>query len=710
VTGVASSAVSFARVGEVGVIELHSPPVNALSQPVRAAFAAAVEALDADVGIRAIVVHGRGRHFVAGADVREFDERPREPLLSDVLTRLEACVKPVIAALHGTTLGGGAELALASHYRCATRDLSFGFPEIKLGLLPGAGGTVRLPRLVGLEKALDLMTGGAPIDFDEAQTLGIVDREIVGDVRAGALAYANELLSHAAPVRPVCARPIPAPTTGTFFVDYRRALPPQTARVPASISVVEAVAAAAEGPVAAALARARQLFEVCRASAESRALRHLFFAERGGDVVGGRAVECVGVIGAGTMGSGIAISAAGAGYTVILVDTKPAALAAGLARIGATFDAAVSKGRLSAEEAEVARHRVTGAGGLEALASADLVIEAVFESLVVKREVFALLGTVCRPGAILATNTSTLDVDAIAEASGRPADVVGMHFFSPANVMRLLEIVRGQATTPDVVATTRSVARRLGKVGVVVGNCFGFVGNRMLYAYGREKELMLLEGVTPERIDRALEAFGMAMGPNAVGDLAGLDIGHQVRRAWRGRPDDPRFYRVSDLLVEHGRLGQKTGRGFYRYEANARRGVPDPEVVALIRAEANRLGVAQRTISDTEIVERCMLALINEGARVLEEGIATRAAEIDVIWCNGYGYPRHRGGPMFYADTLGLGHVLERIRFYDAEPGARYWQPAAVLEQLVRSGGTFASWTAGTQPGPGAHRRVGALI
>jgi 3-hydroxyacyl-CoA dehydrogenase len=693
VTETRLNPVSVTRLNEVGLIEIENPPVNALAQPVRAALLATVESLDADERVAVIVIHGRGRHFIAGADVREFDAPPRQPLLNDVLLRLEACGKPVVAALHGTTLGGGAELALASHYRCATRDLSFGLPEIKLGLLPGSGGTVRLPRVVGIEKALEMMTGGTPLGFDAARSLGLVDHEVLGDIRDGGIAYARELVRMAAPVRRVGERALAGVPSPTYFADYRRSLPPAAARVPATARIVDAVEAAATRPFRAALARARELFEECRVSTESRALRHLFFAERGGAAQGAREIGRVGVVGAGTMGSGIAISAAGAGLEVTLVDTKPGAAEAGLARVRKAFEEAARKGRLGADAAEAAWRRVTAATELETLAAADLVIEAVFENMVVKREVFARLGVVCRAGAVLATNTSTLDVDAIAAASGRPGDVVGMHFFSPANVMRLLEIVRGGATAPEVAATALTVARRLGKVGVVVGNCFGFVGNRMLYAYGREKELMLLEGALPERLDRALEAFGMAMGPNAVGDLAGLDIGYQVRREWRGRPDDPRFYRVSDLLVEQGRLGQKSGRGFYRYEAHARRGLPDPEVTGLIRAEAARLGVAQREIDDAEIVERCMLALINEGARILEEGVAARSADIDVIWCNGYGFPRHRGGPMFYADTLGLASVLERIGFYAAALGGRYWQPAGLLARLARSGGSFGAWS-----------------
>ena len=691
-TATNSSLVSVTRLDEVALIEIDNPPVNALGQPVRAALLAAIELLDTDAAVAAVVIHGRGRHFIAGADIREFDAARAEPLLNDVFLRLEGCRRPVIAALHGTTFGGGAELALASHYRCATRDLSFGLPEIKLGLLPGAGGTVRLPRVVGVAKALEMMTSGAPIGIDEARSLGLVDREISGEIRDGAVGYARELVRSGAPVRRVAELPPPSVPASNFFADFRASVPAAASRVPATALIVEAVEAAAEQPFRPALARARELFEKCRVSTESRALRHLFFGERGGAVAGtARPVARVGIVGAGTMGSGIAISAAASGYAVTLIDAKPAAVEVGVARIARSFDDAVRKGRMDGAVAVAARDRVRTATDLAALGDADLVIEAVFENVAVKREVFARLGKECRPGTVLATNTSTLDVDSIAEASARAADVVGMHFFSPANIMRLVEIVRGAATAQDVVATAQVVARRLGKIGVVVGNCFGFVGNRMLYAYGREKELMLLEGAAPERIDRALEAFGMAMGPNAVGDLAGLDIGYQVRREWRARPDDPRFYRVSDLLVEQGRLGQKSGRGFYRYEAGARRGTPDPDVAALIRAEAARLGVAARAVGDAEIVERCMLALINEGARVLDEGIAARSADIDVIWCNGYGFPRDRGGPMFYADTLGLGHVLERIDYYAGLLGARYWTPAPLLGRLVRDGKTLGS-------------------
>jgi 3-hydroxyacyl-CoA dehydrogenase len=678
--------------GAVAVIVIDNPPVNAFAAPVRAALLAAVETLDADRSIKALVLHGAGRNFVAGADLREFDREPVAPLLYEVLGRVESCSKPVIAALHGATLGGGAECALASHYRCASRDLQFGFPEVKVGLLPGAGGTVRLPRLVGVKRALDMMTSGDPVKAPLAHELGIVDRLVGDDTKADAIAWATELVATRAPVRRLRDAAIPDAATATeaWFATYRDSMPRATRKLPAPERIVQCLEAAVNLPFDAAMVRARELFERCRTSSESRSLRHLFFAERGSPLQGeARPVRTVGVIGSGTMGAGIAISLATGGHAVILVDANGTALEAGLQRVRSTIDGSAKKGRLTADAATAAIARVKGSSSFDDLAAADLVIEAVFEKLSVKQAVFEQLGRICKPGAVLATNTSTLDIDAIAAPSGRAADVVGMHFFSPANIMRLVEIVRGRESSDAALATAAAVTKRIGKLGVVVGNCFGFVGNRMLYAYGREKELMMLEGAAPEQVDRAMQEFGMAMGPNAVGDLAGLDIGASVRREWQGKPDDPRFYRVSDLLAERGRYGQKTGAGFYRYEGADKKRSDDPEVLALIRAEAERLGVRQRTLDDREIVERCTYALINEGARILDEGIASSAADIDVIWCNGYGYPRTRGGPMFHADTMGLSQVLAGIRKYEREHGARYWAPAKRLVDLERDGRRF---------------------
>jgi len=688
------------RDGDVAVFTFDNPPVNALSHPVREALLAAIESLDSDPSVRAIVLAGKGRNFVAGADVREFDRPPLEPLLPAVLTRVEACGKPVVAALSGATLGGGAETALACHYRCAAGDLQFGFPEVSLGLLPGAGGTVRLPRLAGWQASLDLMTGGRPLGIDPAIELGIVDRRMDGDLVAGAVAWARELADAGLPPRRVLELPVP-PSRPAQFEEYLRALPASARKLPAPPRIVEALACAAILPAEAALARARTLFMECLGSVESRALRHLFFAERrpAPDPDLARPVAQSAVIGAGTMGAGITVSLATGGIGVTLIDARQEALDAGLARVKSLIDASERKGRLDAAAAAGARGRVRGSLTLAAVAGAELVIEAVFENLAVKCELFSRLGELAGPGCVLATNTSTLDVDAIAASAGRPADVVGMHFFSPANVMRLVEVVHGRGSSRGSLATAHAVAKRIGKIAIPVGNAFGFVGNRMLYAYGREKELAMLEGARPEAVDRALQDFGMAMGPNAVGDLAGLDIGWQVRKEWQDKPDDPRYYRVSDRLAELGRFGQKTGRGFYRYDGPGGERAPDPEVVDLILAEAERLGIPQRTVEAGEIVNRCVLALVNEGARILDEGIAETPADIDAIWCNGYGFPRHRGGPMFHADSLGLAPVLRSIRALSASHGARYWEPAGLLAKLAGEGTTFAAWQAARSGG-----------
>jgi len=680
--------------GGIAVLAIENPPVNALAQPVRAALLAAIEAYERDAGVRAIVIHGVGRHFIAGADIREFEVDPLAPLLNDVLLRLEAVGKPVVAALHGATLGGGLELALASHYRCATADASLGLPEIKLGLLPGSGGTQRLPRLIGPVAALEMMLSGAPITATRARELGLVDRLIEGDALDGARKYARELVVAGAGPRRLRDMRIDPSALATGYFAKRRA---EAARANPGLlapgCIVDCVEAAVERPFDEALALSRRLFEQCRQSTASRSLRHLFFAERPAAPPAGAHAQPIGtaaVIGAGTMGGGIAISLATAGIDVILIDTQASVLTSAVGRIASTIEGAVAKGRISAEDGRAALARVKTADSLAAAAPADLVVEAVFESMAVKREVFGALDGVCRPGAVLATNTSTLDVDEIAAATTRPGSVVGMHFFSPANVMRLVEVVQGAATGDDALAAALTTTRRMGKLGIVVGNGFGFVGNKMLYAYGNQNQLMLLEGATPASIDGALKRFGMAMGPNEVGDLAGLDVGYRIRRERRDGPSDPRFYRVADLLVEAGRLGQKSGRGAYRYEPGSRTALPDPDVDALIAAESARMGIARRSIGADEIVERCTLALINEGARLLGTGVARSAADIDAIWCNGYGFPRLRGGPMFYADTLGLATVVAGVERYGARLGAGDWEVAPLLAELAARGASFA--------------------
>ncbi|HTV50237.1 MAG TPA: 3-hydroxyacyl-CoA dehydrogenase NAD-binding domain-containing protein [Steroidobacteraceae bacterium] len=696
-----SLPVSIEHDGEVGVIVIDHPPVNALARVVRQGLLDAIETLDGEPSVRAIVLHGRGKAFMAGADMRELDDPPLSPRLTDVLMRLESCAKPVIAALHGAVLGGGAEAALAAHYRCATHDLNFGFPEVKLGLLPGAGGTARLPRLVGVPEALDLMLGGEPLDAQRALALGLIDRLIAGEPRAAGLEYARELINGGAGPRRARERGIADRDSAdaALFARYRARLPKHARGTLSAEAILESVAVALEQPLEPAVEFAQERFQRCRTSIPSRALRHLFWAERPATPApeDARPVRSVAILGAGTMGSGIAASFAQAGFEVLLIEPEQRMREAARGRIRSIVEGSVKRGRLTPQAAELAQSRIQSACDLASVGGADVIVEAVFEDRTLKERVFADLGQVCKPGALLATNTSTLDVGALARAAGRPADVVGMHFFSPAHIMRLVEIVGTPQSSPQALATALAVSQRLGKIGVVVGNAFGFVGNRMLYHYGREKELMLLEGATPEHIDAALEEFGMAMGPNAVGDLAGLDVGVKARAQWAERPTDPRFFRISELLVAEGRLGQKCGRGFYRYLGAEQRRVSDPEVIELIRREAQRLGIAQRQISSAEIVERCMLALINGGARLLEQGIARSAADIDVIWCNGYGFPRTRGGPMFHADTLGLESVVQATERYRAQLADPEWRVPPLIASLARSGGRLSQWRAGAQ-------------
>ena len=692
-----SIPVTLQRHDQIALITIDNPPVNAISHPVRAALLQAIVETDEDAAVQLIVLHGAGRNFIAGADVREMDQPAREPLLNDVLLRLEACRKPVVAALHGAVLGGGLEMALASHFRCASQDVQLGFPEVKLGLLPGSGGTVRLPRIVGVQVALDMMISGESIGFAKGRSLAIIDGALgAGDIVESALTYARGLLSARALPRRVRERSIPhvESADSEFFARYRQGLPRAARKIEATERIIQALEVAVSLPFLPALGRARELFEECRRSTQSAALRHLFLAERGtsrGDSVRSLAISRIAVVGAGTMGAGIAVSCAIAGFDVTLIDLDPKALEAGMGRVQAAIDAAAKRGKLTPEAAGAARARIRKSKDLWDSSEADFVIEAVFESLSVKQEVFRKLDAVCKPDAVLATNTSTLDVDAIAAVTHRPHSVLGMHFFSPAHIMKLVEVVRASKTAESAVATTLALTKRLGKLGIVVGNGFGFVGNRMLYAYGRENQLMQLEGAAPERIDRVLEEWGMAMGPNAVGDLAGLDVGYRVRQERKDKPDDPRYWRVADMLAEMGRYGQKTGQGFYRYVGEARERQPDPQVQELIRAEARRLQVPQRQVSDAEIVERCVWALVNEGAHILQEGIASSAADIDVIWVNGYGFPRTRGGPMFYADTMGLPKVRATVRKYEREQGMQNWEPAPLLVDLASTRHSFGA-------------------
>ena len=683
---------------DLAIATVDNPPVNALSQAVRAGLLDAVDRAER-AGSKAVVLHCAGRTFIAGADIREFGKPAKDPWLPEVIDRIEAFERPVVAAIHGTALGGGLELALGCHYRIAVPSARVGFPEVLLGLIPGAGGTQRLPRLVGAEHALDMMISGKPVNARMAAQLGIVDRIVEsGELLDGAIEYARELVSSGQPPRRIGNLAVD-PVGAEFFSEYRKRIARKTRGLMSPERIVQCVQASLAIPIDQALRQERAHFFECMASPQSRSLRHLFFAERQAvkpppDVSvsdPGPAIKRIAVIGAGTMGAGIAYSCLGAGFQVTVLDNDESGLARGRKTIEGYYEGGVARGKVRQADANDGMKRLGTSQDYGAVADADLVIEAVFEKMAVKKEVFARLDEVCRGDAILATNTSTLDVDRIASATSRPNKVIGTHFFSPAHIMRLLEIVRGKATEDAVIVASLSLAKRVRKLGVVVGNCYGFVGNRMLYTYGRESQLLLLEGAAPEYIDRVLQDWGMAMGPHAVGDLAGLDVGYLTRQERVDLPDDPRFYRIADVLAESGRLGQKTGKGMYLYEPGSRVPHADPEVRALIKREASALGVVQRQIEPTEIIERCIYALVVEGARILEEGIASRAGDIDVVWANGYGFGRHRGGPMHYADEIGVDKVYATVREFRDRFGPMYWEIPELLEDLGRRGGKFAN-------------------
>ena len=691
--------------GQIGVIEINSPPVNALSHTVREGILQSLQIALEDETIKAIVLSCAGRTFIAGADIREFGLPPKAPHLPDVVAAIEASPKLIVAAIHGTALGGGFEVALGCHYRVARVDARVGLPEVKLGLLPGAGGTQRLPRLIGVQASLPIMVSGDPVGAAKAVELGAVDQVVQDDLLKESVLYAGKLLDEGAPIRRLCDRQIdPASVPETFYDEFRLANARRMRGYFSPERIISAVQTAVELTFEDGMKRERDLFMECMRSPESAALRHVFFAERQAAKVAGltketplRKINRVAMIGAGTMGGGIAMNFASKGIPVHMVDVDAAAIERGMAVVHSNYMRGVKKGRMSAAQFDKLMQLFIPTTDYDDLADVDLVIEAVFENMAVKKEIFKNLERVCKPGAILASNTSTLDLDEIAQATSRPADVVGMHFFSPANIMRLLEVVQGAATAPDVLATVMKLARQIGKVGVVSGVCHGFIGNRMLEGYIREAGIMLLEGARPEQIDRVLYEFGMPMGPIAMGDLAGIDVGAKVREERRRKgtfPADERFGLVADKLVAMGRCGQKTSAGVYRYEPGSRVPVPDPEVQELIQSEAARLGINQRSISDDEVLTRCIYPLINEGARILEEGIAQRSSDIDVVWIYGYGFPPYRGGPMHYADSVGLRKIYDQICVYRDTLGNEfgYWEPAPLLEKLAREGGRFADF------------------
>ena len=693
------SQVSIERRDGVAVISIDNPPVNALSLPVREGLTRSIDEAAADEDVKAIVISCAGRTFIAGADIREFGRPPEPPYLPDVVARIEASDKPVVAAMHGTALGGGLEVALGCHYRIAARSAALGFPEVNLGLLPGASGTQRLPRLIGAERALDMMLSGKPIKAQAALDYGLIDQICEDDnLQDAAIEFATSQVANG----PRRIRDMTVPDVEPeLFEKTRAGIARKTRGLMSPEKIIRCVELSTQVGFDEGLQAERDLFLECKNSPQSDGLRHAFFAERAVSKVPGVGkdttetdINTVAILGAGTMGAGIAYNCLTAGYAVHLLDNNEEGLQRGATTIRKLFEGGVARGKISAEKMAEDVDRLSTTTDYGDIGDADLVIEAVFENMAIKKEVFEKLDSVCKAGAILATNTSTLDVDVIAGATKRPQDVIGLHFFSPAHIMRLLEIVRGAATSAEVIATSLALAKRLRKIGVVVGNCFGFVGNRMLYSYGRENQFLLLEGAPPEQIDQALFDWGMAMGPNAVGDLAGLDVGYKVRQERTDLPDDPRFYRIADLLAEQGRFGQKTGKGMYLYADGSRSPTPDPEVQDLINKESEKLGITRRDIETQEIIERCIYGLISEGARILEDGIAARSSDIDVIWTNGYGFPRHRGGPMHYADTIGLATVYEKVCEFRDRFGAEFWEPPALLKDLAGKGQRFADFDA----------------
>ena len=694
-----SQAVSYSIRDKIGVISVNNPPVNALAQRVREGILDAVRKAQKDES-EAIVLCCEGRTFIAGADITEFNKPPMAPGLPEVLSAMENSSKPIIAAIHGTALGGGFEVALACHYRCAIASAKVGLPEVKLGLLPGAGGTQRVPRVAGVKAALDMITSGNPIGAAKAHDMGLVNEIIEGDLLEGAIKYARDLADSGAQLKRIRDINIdPATIEPGFFDQARKRLNARARGQIAQDRIVSCLEAAVNLPIDRGLERERELFRELVTSPESAAMRHIFFAERQAAKIKGlpretpvREVNHAAIIGGGTMGGGIAMCFANVGIPVTLLEINDEALERGLKIIRKNYSITVKRGKLGEADVKERLALISGTTDYADIAEADLVIEAVFENLDLKKKIFAKLDKTCKAGAILATNTSYQDVDAIAATTSRPQDVLGTHFFSPANVMKLLEVVRGEKTADDVLATVMRTGKRIAKVCALSGVCYGFIGNRMLTGYGREAQLLLLEGCTPQQVDSALEKFGMAMGPVAMGDLAGLDVGYKARQSRATAADDPRPYAVSTRLVESGRLGQKSGAGYYRYDSETRARISDPEVEAMIREEAENFGIEQREISEQEIIARCMYPLVNEGAKILEEGIAQRASDIDVVYVFGYAFPVAKGGPMFYADLVGVKNVYEKILEFQSVHGEKNWKPAKLLQELAESGGSFAAW------------------
>ena len=691
------------RDAELALVIAHNPPVNTITAEVRAGLRAALEEIRVMPGVAGVVLLCEGSTFFSGADIAEFSGPPKEEEYRALFNCYEDLTIPVVAAMHGTVLGGGMEIALACHYRVASPASRFGMPEVTLGIIPGAGGTQRMPRLIGAEKALDLILSARPVDTAQASALGFIDEVIAGELRAGAASYARRLVAAGAGPRRTSELGVdPSTATPAIFdamAQRARELYPNRS---AGLVAIAAVRVAASLPFRAGLEYETERVNECKQSDESKAAVHAFFAERETLRIPGlstdsssREVKAAGIVGAGTMGGGIAICFANAGAPVTLLDANPEALQRGISNIERTYQSMVDRGRISAHDKQQRLGLIRGSLAYDELSEADVIIEAVFEDMALKRSIFAMLDRVAKRGAVLATNTSTLDIRELAAATHRPQDVLGMHFFSPANVMPLLEVVRTDWTSPSTIHTVMDLARRLRKTPVLAKVCYGFIGNRMMEGYAREAQRIVLEGATPRQVDSTLEEWGMAMGILGVFDMAGVDVGVNVHKANAAQyPPDPTYYQADFALYEAGRLGQKSGKGYYRYEPGSRTRIDDPEALAILAARAQQLGIEPRAHDKQEIVERCLYPLLNEGLRILEEGIALRASDIDVVWTAGYGFPRYRGGPMFYADTIGLPKLLAGLHEYRRLFGPMHWQPAPLLVQLVERGSSIAEWQA----------------
>jgi 3-hydroxyacyl-CoA dehydrogenase len=698
-----SELVKYTTDGNVAIITIDNPPVNALSPGVPEGILEGIEKAGADPAVRSIVVIGGGRTFIAGADIKEFGKitagtRPRLTLYP-VLLKIEDSTKPVVMAIHGTAFGGGLEVAMAGHYRVAVASALVGQPEVKLGIIPGAAGTQRLPRLAGVAKAVEMCAFGEPVDAKTALGCGIVDKIIDGDLLAGAVAFAKEVAGKLAYKTRERGEKLHDATKNATVFGVAREHAKRTKRGQmAPLAAIDAVEAATRGTFADGCDREAEIFQQCLFSTQSKALIHAFFGERIVSKIPDIPKETktyeirkAAIIGAGTMGGGIAMNYVNAGIPVVIKETTQEALDKGFATIKKNYQNTVNKGKMSPEAMQARLEKITLSLNYDGFLDADIIVEAVFEGMALKKQIFGELDKIAKPDCILASNTSTLDIDEIASATARPQMVVGHHFFSPANVMKLLEIVRGKATSKEVIATSMALAKKLNKVGVLAGNCRGFIGNRMIHCYGREAQFLVEEGAAVEQVDTALYDFGMAMGPLAMGDLAGLDVGWRIRKEFKHlEKPGVRTPMVADELCEMGRYGQKTGAGWYKYDEN-RKPSGDPLVTALIEKLSIHAGIVRRVVSNEEIIERTIYALVNEGARILEEGIALRAVDIDIVYLMGYGFPAWRGGPMFYADTVGLKNVLEKIQEFEKRHG-ELWTPAPLLKKLASEGKTFGDF------------------